>query len=531
MPETSASSSAARPIRRVGQTVNVIIQTVLFVIAVAAINYLSCANHKRYDLTEKRNFTLSDFSQKFLNSDMLQKHGAPVQAFAVMRRTSRHYSRIYHLLDEYQRLGGKAIKLEFIDPLRQTDRTLELEAIYGIKYSEDMIIIDGFVDQADTKDDAQAKQLSDLTAAPGAQEPTKAKESDSTKRKSSSHLRAVRVSDLYLQDDNQAIVAWQDEDIITSNLISAIEGSPRKIYLAADKMNLQAEDGEPAWIVLADILLQQNVELRPIRLADIDKIPADAEALALIGPAYDLNERELNILTEYWNRQQSAILVTLDPTAKLDNLRIFLRSYGITARNDRIITVKNGQTLSNAQCIFSRGAEINSSLQGKSTVFEGVSCSLEVRENDDRLLNKRIQPIGLAQAVSGWWGETRLNEQNSVYNREEDYSEPLFLSAAILRGQATSDDTANLVSKMVVIGNTDFLASRKTRPEQADFIQSSVNWLIGREQLIGIGPKKLYRHKMTILAAHNAFITKLVLIFIPAVAILMALIVWNTRRA
>jgi hypothetical protein len=84
---------------------------------------------------------------------------------------------------------------------------------------------------------------------------------------------------------------------------------------------------------------------------------------------------------------------------------------------------------------------------------------------------------------------------------------------------------------MVVIGNTDFLATRKTRPEQADFIKSSVNWLIGREELIGIGPKKLYRHKMTILPAHNAFITKLVLIFIPAAALLISLIVWNTRRA
>jgi len=52
------------------------------------------------------------------------------------------------------------------------------------------------------------------------------------------------VDDLYLQDDNQTIVAWQDEDVITSNFISAIEGSPRRIYLAADKMNIQEEDGQ-----------------------------------------------------------------------------------------------------------------------------------------------------------------------------------------------------------------------------------------------------------------------------------------------
>jgi hypothetical protein len=528
MPDTATSTSSARPVRRVGRTVNVIIQTSLFVAAVVAANYLSCTNHKRYDLTERRNFSLSDFSEKFLKGKMLQEHQSPVQAIVVMQRTSPHYSRVYHLLDEYQRIAGDAIKLEFIDPLRQTDRTLELEAIYGVKYSEDMIIIDGLVNESSSNDDDQPSDLN--TANPIADDP-KADKTDNTAQKTSGHLRIVRVSDLYLQDDNQTIVAWQDEDVITSNFISAIEGSPRKIYLAADKMNIQADDGEPAWIVLTRMLLQQNIELRPIRLADIETIPEDAEGLALIGPAYDLNERELKILTEYWDRQQSALLITLDPTAQVDNLRIFLRSYGITARDDRIITVKNGQTLSNVQSIFTRGAEINSSLGGKTTVFEGVSCSLEVRENDDRLLNKRIQPIALVKATTGWWGETRFDEQNPAFNVEEDHAEPLYLSAAILRGQATSDETANLVSKMVVIGNTDFLATRKTRPEQADFIKSSVNWLIGREELIGIGPKKLYRHKMTILPAHNAFITKLVLIFIPAAALLISLVVWNTRRA
>lgn len=528
MSDSSRYTSAARPVRRVGQSLNVVIQICLLLIAVIAANYLSCTHHQRYDLTEKKDFTLSNFSQKFLNSTSLQKRDSPLKVFAVMRRTSPHYTRIYHLLDEYNRVSGNAISLEFVDPLRQTDRTLELESVYGIQYSEDMIIVDGSIDLP--VPDESNEQNTSSTPASDTVEPQPATAERPVEEKSQ-HLRVLRISDLYIQDDNQAIVAWQDEDMITSNLISSIEGSPRKIYLAADKMNLESNDGEPAWIILARILLEQNIELCPVRLAEIDAVPDDAEGFALIGPSYDLNERELKILSDYWDRQQSAIFITLDPNAKLDRLRIFLRSYGITPRHDRIISVKNGQTLSNVESIFSRGAEINLELGGKSTVFEGASCSFEVRENDDRLLNKRIQPIALAQAATGWWGETRFDEQNPAWNPEEDYAEPLYLAAAVLRGQATSDETANLVSKMVVIGNTDFLATRKTRPEQADFIQSSVNWLIGREDLIGIGSKKLYRHKMTILPAHNTFITKVVLIFIPAVALLISLIVWNTRRA
>lgn len=544
MPDSSAPTSTARPVRRAGRSLMVIIQVLLFVIVIIAANYLSCANHIRQDLTERKEFTLSDFSEKYLNSDAMQQRESPVQLIAVIRRSSPHYTRMYDLLDEYKRLGGDAVKLEFVDPLRQTDRTLEMEAVYGIRYIEDMIIIDA---RAETISDTEQQRESQSTTAEttigtnpkeGTEEDTEenvkedTKDVESTeKQKLSSHVRAIRVSDLYLEDEQRTIVAWQDEDMITSSFIGAIEGVPRRIYLAVDKINLEADSGDPAWMILARMLIQQNVQLVPIRLAEIESIPEDAEGFALIGPQYDLNDREIKILSEYWDKQQSALFVTLDPKAKLDNLRIFLRSYGITPRHDRIMTSNNGQTLSNVQAVFSRGAEINSDLGGKSTVFEGHSCSLEVRENDDRLLNKRIQPIALAKAATGWWGETRFEKQNPEYNAEEDYAPPLYLSAAVLRGQATSDETSNLVSKMVIIGNTDFIASGKIRPEQADFIKSSVNWLIGREDLIGIGPKKLHLHKITILDAHSAFINRVLLIFLPAASLLMSLIIWNIRRA
>lgn len=528
MPDSPAPTSTARPVRRAGKSIIIAIQVVLFVIVIIAANYLSCANHRRYDLTERQDFTLSDFSAKYINSNAVQKREAPLQIIAVMRRTSPHYNRIYHLLDEYARLGKNAITLELVDPLRQTDRTLEIESAYGIRYIEDMIIIDGRPEtgkQTESPDEPQSAPGESSAATNGDNAET------DKKQQLSSHVRAMHISDLYLQDNRRAIIAWQDEDVITSSIIGAIEGVPRKIYLAVDKINLDADAGDPAWLILAEMLGQQNVQLVPIRLAEMDSIPEDAEGFALIGPQYDLNDREMKILSDYWDRQQSSVLVTLDPTARLDNLRIFLRSYGITPRRDRIMTTRNGQAISNVQAMFSRGAEINSDLGGKSTVFEGYSCSLEVRENDDRLLNKRIQPIALVQAAADWWGETRFNQQNAQYDSEEDHAPPLYLSAAILRGQATSDETSNLVSKMVIIGNTDFLASRKTRPEQADFIKSSVNWLIGREDLIGIGPRKLHQHKITILDAHNSFITQVVLIFLPAGALLMSLIVWNMRRA
>ena len=522
MPDSPPSSPPASPVRRLGRSLNVITQVVLFVVVIISANYLSCARHHRIDLTERHDFTLSDLSHQYLKSDAVQQRDSPLHVIAVIRRSSPHYSRIYNLLDEYQRLGGDAVTLEFIDPIRQTDRTLEIQNTYGQAYTEDMIIVDGRIK-------AEAKAAGSEESATGN---TDGSQPEATEKQTlSAHVRTVLVKHLYIQDDRRNIIAWQDEDIITSTIIGAIEGQPRKIYFAADKVDLEATEGKPAWQIIAEMLWQQNILLTPLRLSETDSIPEDAEGFALIAPQYDLDDQQIKVLTEYWDRQQSAIFVTLDPKVKLDNLHVFLRSNGVTPRQDRVISVQNGQTLASVQSLFSRGAEINRELGGKSTIFDGSSCSLEVRENDDTLLNKRIQPIALIEASDGWWGETRYSDDNPEFNKEEDSSAPIYLAAAILRGQATSDNTANLVSKMVIIGNTDFLATKKTRPEQADFVKSSVNWLVGRDDLIGIGPRKLYRHKITILDAHNTFISRLVLIFLPAIALLTALIIWNMRRA
>ncbi len=511
--------------RRLGQSVLVTIQIISFVIVIIALNYLSCAKHTRVDLTERKDFTLSDFTSKLLKSDSVQERKSPIRIIAVIRRSSPHYSRMRNLLDEYSRLGGASVELEFVEPVRQIDRTLEIANIYGKPYTEDMIIVDGRakVEEKDTDADSSTGDQNAGTT------------SEITKQKLSAHVRSVYVKQLYLEEldqfDNLFISAWQDEDVITSAIIGSIEGNPRKIYFAADKSNLEATEGKPAWQILFNMLWQQNVNLVPIRLSDIQSIPDDAEGFALIAPQYDLEDREIKMLSEYWDRPKSSVLITLDPAVNLKKLRIFLRNYGVSPRNDRIIGVQGKLVQSSVSAVFARGSEITRDLGGKSTIFDGSSSSLEVMENDDQLINKRILPIALIQASAGLWGETRNNLEAPVFNPEEDNQAPLYIAAAILRGQANADDTAALVSKMVIMSNSDFLSEKNLRPEQADFVKSSVNWMIGRDDLIGIGPRKLHRHKITLLDSHHSFINRLLMIFLPATLILTSLIVWNVRRA
>ena len=524
MPSSEKSSNTTtRPVKRVGRSIHLTVQVICFLIVIIATNYLSCARHQRFDLTEKQSFTLSDTTKQYLHSDTVQKRETPLKIIAVMRRTSPHYSRVFNLLEEYERVSRSKIELELVDPIRQTDRTLEIENTYKQPYTEDMILVDA----RPITPDAAETNTPESTPNTSTTQPASPK-----KENLNAHIRTHRISNLFLQDQQGNITAWQDEDIITSSIIGAIEGQPRRIYFAADKIDLEAsQGGDPSWQNLFNLLWQQNVVLTPLRLVETTSIPKDAEGFALIGPQYDLSAQETKVLKEYWDRPKSALLITLDPQANLPQLRTFLREYGITPQKDRIMTVKDGQTISNVQALFTRGAEITQALGGKSTIFEGSTSSLEVMENDTSLLNRRVQPLSLIQAVDGYWGETKFQNADISYNEAEDNGAPLYLAAAVIRGNATSDETVNLVSKMVVIANNDFLSSQKTRPEQSDFMKSSVNWLIGREDLIGIGPKKLHRHKITLLDSHDSFISQIILIFLPIASLLTAMILWNMRRS
>ena len=160
-------------------------------------------------------------------------------------------------------------------------------------------------------------------------------------------------------------------------------------------------------------------------------------------------------------------------------------------------------------------------LAGQTTEFGGASSSLDVREGADDLLNRRIYPMGLIQVLDGFWGETKFGQGNEAFDEKEDNKPPLYLAACVIRGAESDDRFAANTSRMVVISNTDFLEPRYQSAENLDFLASSVNWLVGREALAGIGPRSLGTYKLPLLDAQVSFINRVNLFFLPAFLVLI----------
>ena len=322
----------------------------------------------------------------------------------------------------------------------------------------------------------------------------------------------------------QRLIGYQDEDQITAALRRALEGSPRRLYFLADKSQITGSEDDSPWNFLSRTFASLNVELTPIRISGIERIPKDAAGVALIAPRFDLNTQEMSVLRDYWERPKAALLVVVDPTRKEQppNIRAFLREHGVTPRAVRLSTTKGDRSSFDIPATFTNAAALGD-LGNASTMFEGATSSLDLRENAEDLELRQILPLALITA----------NE--NVTAQPLDGTAPLpgphYLAASVSRGNERTDQTAGKTSRMIVVANRDFLRPRSRQKEHIDFLRNTNNWLIGREELSGIGPKPVRYYKLLLSSQKVSFVNKLNLFFVPGLFLLISLSIWNARRS
>lgn len=250
----------------------------------------------------------------------MAKRERPVKWVMVFRRSSPIYERVSVLAEEYARKSGGKIELEVIDPIRSTDRAQQFAATYNLKLVRDMILIDA----RPTDDEPVVREAQTGTAA------------------LNPHITLALVEDMitYAVDESRQRRPdqFRGEDLLTSRLVESIEGKPKKLLFLADKSRIDSEGENSPWANLSTILRYQNIQITPVNIAGMKEIDEDVQGLALVAPKYDFTDQEIATLEAYWKRARSAFLILLDSGECPPKLKTFLRSKGVTPRNDRIIT-------------------------------------------------------------------------------------------------------------------------------------------------------------------------------------------------
>jgi hypothetical protein len=273
-----------------------------------------------------------------------------------------------------------------------------------------------------------------------------------------------------------------------------------------------------------------------LNLFDVGAIPAELKTILIIGPQYDLSDREMKLLRDFWDKQ-GRILLLLDPAAKTPKLDAFLNDLGVKANDDRLMVflrtgIEELALTRDVQAHFLGGSPVTKRLADVRALFFGGTSSLTLEPDRVRAANVRLDP--LIQAEKGYFAETDYNSDNQAKFQADAKAAgaPPTIGAAVEKGASADERVQMNSSRLVVVSNATFVQDNAvTQDQQAlDFISGSVNWLLSREQLIGIAPKISKPLTFTLNEDALRNMRWIVLVGMPLIFALLGAAVWWQRR-
>src|SRR5204863_5197681 len=212
---------------------------------------------------------------------------------------------VQNLLTEYQYAGKGKIDLEHIDPERNLSRAKELFEKYKVVSEESLIVLD----YEGRNKTVKASEMADIDQSGMA------------------------------FGEGPRVAAFKGEQAITSAMMDLVEGKKNVLgYVVGHK---EPPLNGPV-SVLKMFIENENIKFQELNFFEVGAVPADIKAIFIAGPQYDLSDREIKLLRDFWDKQ-GRILLLLDPSAKTPKLLAFLNELGVKVNDDRLMAlVKTG---------------------------------------------------------------------------------------------------------------------------------------------------------------------------------------------
>lgn len=513
MTDEPSTPEKSQKIHRVRIGLNLIVQIGLLLFLAIAANYLGFEHYRRWDLSRDQKYALSDKTKRFLET--IKGKMRVTVFFSTNHPIGQD---VQALLTEYQYAAKGKIDVETIDPDRNYSRAKALVDKYKIVSDESQVILD-----YDNRNKAvKASEMAEVDQGnPMFGEPPK-------------------------------MTAFKGEQAITGAMIDLVEGKKNAVgYVLGHKEppiadappNLSPamapEPGARSPISLVKTVIEnENIKFQELNLFEVPEIPADLKTIVINGPQYDLSDREMKLLRDFWDKQ-GRILLLLDPSAKTPKLLAFVNDLGVKVNDDRLMAfMKTGiQEIALVRDVIGRflpESPITKKLAEVRGIFVGGTSSLTLEQDRVRAANVRLQ--ALIQAEKGWWAEKDYNSTDEAKlqaNAAQNPGTPLTIGASVEKGGSADERVQTNSARMVVVTNASFIQDRSITQEQQalDFMSGSVNWLLSREQLIGIAPK--VPKTVTFSLDENAMrnLRWLILVLLPLIPAVLGFGVWWYRRA
>jgi len=338
---------------------------------------------------------------------------------------------------------------------------------------------------------------------------------------------------------------FKGEQAITSALLELTQGKANKIYFVGGhgEPDLNSQDLK----VFTESLKRQNIQVAPLNLLNVNSIPEDARSLIICGPKYDYSELEMKLINDFWDKK-GRLFVLLNPFAKTDRLTAWLNDQGVVPQDDRVLRtgtflkmddqgkpqLTTGVIGDPSFVILDSHTKITKDLEGLSKKFLGATQSLQLDRSREVIAKVHLLP--LLQSGEGFWGETDVatGDEKVFFDPKKDHMGPLNLAVAVEKGGVEDKRVKMDSSRLVVVGNAELLGNSEYRLSEGvsnDLTVNVLNWLLDREDVMGIPPKE---KKNVTLSFDEKQLSALKLTFmgiIPGIVALFGLINWWMRRS
>jgi len=485
-----------KKIRRVQIGLNVLAQIILLLFLAAMVNSIAFKHYQRWDFSRDQKYTLSDKTKRFLRTVK-----GKMRVIVFFSPNTPITADLQNLLTEYQYAGKGTIDIERIDPERNLSRAKEMFDKYKVVSDESLLVID-YEGRNKTVKASEMAEIDQSGMAFG---------------------------------EGPRVTAFKGEQAITSAMMDVVQGKKNTLgYVLGHKE--PPLSGNTNISVLKAFIENENIKFQELNLFDVGAIPAELKTILIIGPQYDLSDREIKLLRDFWDKQ-GRILLLLDPAAKTPKLDAFLNELGVKVNDDRLMVfLRTGiQELAltrDVQAHFLGGNPVTKRLADVRALFFGGTSSLTLEPDRVRAANIRLDP--LIQAEKGYFAETDYNSDNQAKFQADAKAAgaPPTIGAAVERGASADERVQMNSSRLVVVSNATFVQDNAvTQDQQAlDFISGSVNWLLSREQLIGIAPKISKPLTFTLNEDALRNLRWIVLVGMPLIFALLGAAVWWQRR-
>jgi len=311
-------------------------------------------------------------------------------------------------------------------------------------------------------------------------------------------------------------------------LVASTQEKKRVVYSLIGHEEMTVPSG---LTVLARFLEErEGVELRPLPLKDLPGVPGDAEGVLVAAPQSSLEPREIDLLKEYMSRG-GGVFFAVDPGSRAD-LQTFLRDFGVEAR--RGVVLDNYENLRHDRRFLRvqrySDHEINRGMQNLNMSFIVPLTSI-VRPANQRVAGCVVTPLFFSGPQA--WEETGpLNQPRPVRDpgelsamETEEKQFPLGVAVSVALGRHDA--------RMIVWGSASALFDYnigRLSVMNLEYILNHFRWLVGREELIAVPPKRPGQRPMDLAPPTLARIQWITILGFPMLGIVMGFLAWFLRR-